>query len=533
MNLYKTAAIVTIFAAFEHALGFLYRIILSRTLGPEGLGVYQVALSVFAVFLTVSSSGLPITLSRVISKHRARGYEDGVHRATTAAIILTLGFSLTLTVLLFVLRTPFSKIFSDPRCADLFYILIFGLSFTSVYAIIRGSVWGNKRFFAYSLIELIEEIVMICVGVFLLVFVRTGLADVNKAAVAVLISYLCSFSLAVVYFMIKGGKLRSPKGELKPLLRSAMPVTAMRTSSSLVNSLISVIFPMRLMAAGLSSSRAMSAYGIVGGMVMPVLTIPCSLISSIALVLVPELSECYYKGQREKLAELVKKALNATLLIAGAIIPFLIACGEGIGVLLYSNAESGKLIARSALILIPMSVTMISTSILNSLNCERQTLLFFLLGAAAMLVCAWVLPPYLGSGALLVGMAADYCVSSLCSLILLGKKTGKLRSGRHFVLLSLVILVASIAGMGIRSLLMIYLDYVLALTITTLVIGLIEAACFHFLKLFDFKALFKKFFGKRKMAGHSDSRKQAASNCGEARKTRNARHFAGSVHRRT
>ena len=500
MNLYKTAALVTIFAAFEHGLGFLYRIILSRALGPEGLGIYQVSLSVFAVFLTVSSSGLHITLSRTISKHRARGYAEGEHKATTAAILLTVLFSISLTVALFLLKTPFSKIFSDPRCADRFYILIFGLSFTSVYAIIRGSFWGNKRFFAYSLIELIEEIIMITVGVLLLLFLKSGLADVNKAAIAVLVSYLCSFTIAVFYFMIKGGKLRSPKGEIKPLLKASLPVTAMRTSSSLVNSLISVIFPMRLIAAGMSSSRALSAYGIVGGMVMPVLTIPCSLISSIALVLVPELSECYYKGEREKLGELVKKALNATLLIAGALIPFLVACGEGLGVFLYSNSESGMLIERSALILIPMSITMISTSILNSLNCERETLLFFLLGAAAMLVCAWVLPPYLGSGALLVGMAADYTVSSVCSLILLVKKTGKLRSGKYCLVLALAVLVLSIAGMGIRYLLMIYCNYILALAITIIVIGLGELALFQLLHLFDFKATLRKFFGKKKKA---------------------------------
>ena len=73
MNLYRTAALVTAFSAAEHCLGFLYRILLSRTLGPEGLGVYQVALTVFAVFLTISSSGLPVTLSRTISKHRADG----------------------------------------------------------------------------------------------------------------------------------------------------------------------------------------------------------------------------------------------------------------------------------------------------------------------------------------------------------------------------------------------------------------------------------------------------------------------------
>ncbi len=501
MNLYRTAAIVTLFSALEHGLGFLYRIILSRTLGSEGLGVYQVALTVFAVFLTICSSGLPITLSRVISKHRAKKYKRGEHAATTAAVLITLSVSVPLTVLLFVCRTSFSAVFSDKRCADLFYIFLIGLSFTSVYAIIRGSFWGNKRFFAYSLIELIEEIVMIVMGVLLLIVLPTGAADVNKAGIAVLISYLCSFSIASVYFFARGGRLTSPKGELLPLLKASLPVTAMRTTSSLMSSLISVLFPMRLMAAGSSSARAMSEYGVVYGMVMPVLMIPSSLIGSIALVLVPELSESFYRGEREKVSALVEKALNATLLIACMLIPFFLACGEGVGVMLYSNAESGKIIEKSALMLLPMSITMISTSLLNSLGCEKQTLGIFTLGSFAMLLSVWFLPRYLGSGALVFGMGCDYVLCAVCSLLLLRKKTGKLRSGRYVLKLLAAFVPVSAVCILAKVLLMRYLSYLPALVLTVFVGMGSEIAALKLLKLLDFRALISRFFGRRKEAG--------------------------------
>ncbi len=498
MNLYRTAAVVTVFSTVEHCLGFLYRIILSRVLGPEGLGIYQIALTVFAVFLTACSSGLPITLSRVISKHRAKGNRRGEQAATGAAVCITLLVSVPLTVLLFALRTPFTKVFSDPRCADLFYIVLFGLSFTSVYAILRGSFWGNKRFFAYSFIELVEEIIMIAVGVLLLVVFQTGVPDVNRAAVAVLVSYLCSFTIALIYFFVRGGKLRSPRGEFLPLLRSSLPVTAMRTASSLMSSFISVLFPMRLMAAGYSSSRALAEYGVVYGMVMPVLMIPSSLIGSIALVLVPELSECFYKRETEKLSALVGKALNATLLIAGMLVPFFIVCGEDVGVLLYGSAESGEMIAKSALILLPMSITMISTSILNSMNCERQTLLFFLAGSACMLACVWFLPAYLGSGALLVGMAADYVVTATCSLVLLWKKTGRLRSGKYALKLFAALAPAVLAGTVLRRLLMRVLSFFPALVLSVLTVAALEVLLLTLFRLFDFVGFFKKFLPKRR-----------------------------------
>ena len=338
MNLYRTAAVVTLFSAAEHCLGFLYRIILSRTIGPEGLGVYQAAYSVFAVFLTLSASGLPVTLSRVISRHRAHGNRPREHAAVTGGVLITLAFSVPAAVLLFLLRTPFSKVFADPRCADLFYILIAGLPCTCVYSVIRGSFWGNKRFFAYSFIELVEEMIRIGVGVVLLLTVTAGVYGANLAAVAVLISYLCSFAIALVWFFLTGGRLRSPRGELRPLLASSLPVTAIRTSSSLLSSLISVLFPLRMQAAGATSARAMREYGVVCGMVMPVMAIPCAFIGSIALVLVPELSENYYRGRQKEVRALTARALKASLLVSCALVPFYLVCGEDVGVLLYSNA---------------------------------------------------------------------------------------------------------------------------------------------------------------------------------------------------
>jgi len=82
-NIYRTAAVVTGLSIAERALGFLYRIVLSRLIGAEGLGLYQVALSVFSVFITLGTGGIPITVSRLISKTRRRSAK-GESGAVTA-----------------------------------------------------------------------------------------------------------------------------------------------------------------------------------------------------------------------------------------------------------------------------------------------------------------------------------------------------------------------------------------------------------------------------------------------------------------
>ena len=182
MDLLRTSALVTAFSAAEHCLGFLYRILLSRTLGAEGLGRYQMALTVFSVLLMLSASGLPATLSRTVAAHRTRGDKRAERSAVTAALLLSFCVSLFFEALLFALRPLFAGVFSDEGAERLFYILLLGLPPTAVYAVLRGYFWGEKRFFLYSFTELSEEAVMIAAGSCLLVFCPLALAKETLAA---------------------------------------------------------------------------------------------------------------------------------------------------------------------------------------------------------------------------------------------------------------------------------------------------------------------------------------------------------------
>ncbi len=486
-GVYKTTAIITFLSVIERFMGFLYRIILSRTIGSEGMGLYQIALSLFAVLVTAASSGIPVTLTRIITKYKAQKNVKGESGAFSAAVISTLAFCVPVSLLLFFFAAKFDFLFSDERCEEIFVILIFGLSFTSVYAVIRGSFIGNGRFMAYSLIELIEEAVMIGAGTLLVLFASDILSGAKRAAFAVVISYITSFSIAFIYFFITGGKFSSPNGEFKPLISSALPITATRTSSSFVNSIVAVIFPARLIASGLSKAEAMSEYGIVSGMAMPVLTIPATIIGSIAIVLVPKLSECYYKNEHEKLSLNIEKAIKSAVLIACFIIPFLYVFGRDSGLLLFSSAKSGEIIKNSAIVLLPSSIAMMTASALNSLQMEKYTLFSFIAGAAVTLALAYLLPPLMGSYALIVGMGASQLICSVINLYLLNKKCKyKPRYLKHLLLSVLCIIPASIVGNKAYGLFNGLFSCALAIVFTSLIMTVLLAGLYFLLGLTSF-----------------------------------------------
>ena len=232
----------------------------------------------------------------------------------------------------------------------------------------------------------------------------------------------------------------------------------MRTSNSLINSVISLLLPARLIAAGFTSQQAMSELGVAMGMSMPILSIPATLIGSLSLVIVPELAENFYNSRHKKLRDNIEKALKVTVLIAAILIPFLFVTGEDMGVFLFSDAKSGEIIRNASFVLLPMSFTMITTSILNSLGYEKYTCIYFFVSAAASLLCTYFLPSVIGVYALFVGMAASGIISSALNLILIIKKCKeKVRFLKHTLLTLAGILPIILLGVLLRNLLVNYL----------------------------------------------------------------------------
>lgn len=452
-SVYRSAAQVTTFSTIEKTLSFAYRIILSRLLGAEGVGIYQICLSVFSVFLTAASSGIPVTVSRMIAKQTATGTEKGKHAVTTAGVVATLMFTIPAAIIIFFGRELIAFLFPDRDSLNIFLLLLPGLVLTSIYAVMRGAFWGNKQFLPYSVIELAEDSVMVILGT-VLVFSATTPADgAFRATVAVLISYIFSFAVSVGWYLTHGGKFVSPKGQLKPLLASALPITAMRTSTSLLGSVVATFLPALLIGAcGYDSTEALALYGAVTGMAMPVLCIPNSLIGSLAVVAAPEMSENYYAERRERLERDVEKSIKISMAIAALIVPPLFVLGENIGDMLFGNPFSGEVISSFSFMLLPMCFSMMSTTVLNSMNCEVKTLIYFFAGALFMLACIFVLTPYIGIYSYMTGLAGSYVITSVLNARLLKKKCGGARYFKFTAMCAAVCVAASAFGMLLKGL---------------------------------------------------------------------------------
>ena len=497
---FKAVAVVTVFSVCEKFLGFLYRIYLSRAIGAEGVGTYQVALSVFAFLLTLICSGTPITLSRLMTKYRSENQGEKVARVIAAAISYTLFLAVPVCVICYLLGDNLAFLFADERSLKIFFVLLPGLIFTSVYSVLRGVFWGNKDFLPYSVIELLEEICMITVGVIVISAAHDRTSGALGAGIAVLVSYILSFSLAVITFFARKNKLARPATEFKPLILASTPVTAMRTVNSLAVSLVSVILPHRLIAAGFTESQAMTLFGAAAGQAVPLLFIPTTLIGSFTLVLIPEISENYYRGNGGALKTDVEKAIKFTSLLTCFFIPVFSVCGKQIGLMIFDNAECGEYLVASAFLMLFMGLSNITTSILNSIGCEVQALLFCVAGGTLMLASVWFLPAFTGIYALLIGFSFVYVITTVLNVMLLKKKCPEKPRVVKYVLSSVAItlpavLLGKMLEIMVSDALGIFATFAVCSAITCTFYGL-SAFGFNLISVETVKGRTKKFFRK-------------------------------------
>lgn len=420
-SLIKNTATITTVACLERALGFLYRIVLARLLGAEGLGLYQIALSHNLLFQTSAGGGIPVTLSRTVSRLNADGKNSRSGGALLAALLLGLAVSLpiTLTLLPFAGYIPFFK-----EDSSVLKILILSLSASAAYVAIKGFLWGNKEFFSTSLFEMFEQITTVSLGVLFLSNARSlsPVQGAERAAWAHTLACVLSFIVALLVLLRRKVKFTSPKPFLKPLMKCAAPITAVRVAATATGAAVAVLFPLALTQSGMDASAAIQAFGVVTGMVMPLLCSPLTIIGSLAIVLVPELAEAAAKRDQKKLRRNVEKSLLFSLAIPCLLLPFFYALGEALGALAYQNPLAGEMLSRSSLLLLPLSLNAILTSVLNSLGYERKTLALSLVGSAVFLLGIFLFPKFAGVYAFPIALFLQLAIELAFGFAILRKR---------------------------------------------------------------------------------------------------------------
>lgn len=415
-SLAKAVITLTAFTVAERMLGFLFKIYLSREIGAVGMGIYSVALSFFFVLLTLLTSGVPLVVSKLTAKDKSIG-----GKICSAALIFELITAVVVCSIVLAFQKPIGALFAESQSMTLVMIMLPALVFSGVYSAFRGVLWGEKKFTTVSVAELIEQIArIVCCVVLFGIFKDKIKAVALSMTVACLVS---AIAVALFYFIGKR-KIQSPKGHIKPLITTSLPITFSRTTSSVNNYIIAIAVPFLLMTSGLNSEQSMYIFGSCVGMALPLLYLPITVVGSLAFVMIPTLSEAYAHGDKKSMCRQIESALSFSVIVAAVILPAYAALGGPLGTFIYNNTDAGIFLKKSAWLLLPLSFENIASSMLNSLDLEKKSLINYLIGAATMYIICFAFYYRFNIDVFMIAFGVSLIVSSVLDVIDIKRRTG-------------------------------------------------------------------------------------------------------------
>ena len=421
-KLYKAVFIITFFAVITRIIGFVIRIFMSRYLGAEIIGVYQISVSIASVLLTLVSSGIPLTISRLSAEYTTKKEFKKEHKAVTAGTILALGLAVILCILTIIFKPLIINLSKNELIASVLIALLPAVIGTALNVGFKGSLWGKEKHFENCVVDLIEQIIKVIMIIILVINAKTLEQGLINCAISVSVACLISTFISMLFYFKHNGKFANPVGEFKKVIKKSTPITLLRLVTSIGGMLISVIIPLRLVAVGYSQDQAISLFGIALGMVLPLLYLPNTLVGSLSTALIPDLAKLKAEQNMEEFTIKVRTSITFSIFISLIFIPCFMGIGKAVGLFVYNNELSGKMLEYCALMMLPMGINNITSSILNSLGLEVKSFINYVIGSIFLILSILVLPKYFGIYALAIGMTVSLIISAYLNIKMIKKQ---------------------------------------------------------------------------------------------------------------
>lgn len=355
---------------FVRFIGMAYKVWLAKEISPVALGIYQLAMSVYSVFITPVASGLPSATSRLCAKYLRDKKEKTVLASSIKIAIYPLIIS---ALLLFLGKDIIAGLFlHNKNAGNVVLALIPAVTLGAVAALPCGYLHAKGKTYLSAFFEIIEQLGKI-IFVFLLVGLFKNSTDEIQATLPVLaVSFGGVLSFLMHFFAVKGVNFNE-SGFRKEILENAIPPTVARLSTSILHLGTTTILPLGLVAFGLTKEAALSQYGILTSMAYPVVFVPMTVIGALCVVILPEIAKNL--GNKKVIKRKFLQAFFISLLITCAFSLLLLLFAPWFAIKFFKQELAGRFMVVLIPSVIFLGLSQVSRTVLNGLGKQKTLML--------------------------------------------------------------------------------------------------------------------------------------------------------------
>lgn len=372
-------------------VGVLYSIPLTWIIGADGLGIFQSVFPTYNLLLTVSSAGLPVAVSRMVSHCLAKDDPHNAKRVFRTALWLLTALGLICTIIMLVCNPLLVARVSEPQSSLGFYVIAPCVAIVCVLSAFRGFMQGQQNMVPTATSQLIEQVGKVFISL-PLAYVGSKHSLAGGAAGALLgitiVEALALLYMVVLYLRRRGTFDAIPQLSAedpipapvlgKRLLHISIPITISACIVPLAQFVDSAMMVDRMIASGLTQEAARPLYGIFSGLVIRLINVPTALALAVAMSLVPAISAAKAVGDEQGIARQANLGLRFAFLIG-------FPCSIGMSLLsrqlmgfFYESSLSdehlriaSELLSMSSLTVVLFTVVQATSSILQGLHKQR------------------------------------------------------------------------------------------------------------------------------------------------------------------
>ena len=432
-NFLQGTALLAMATAIVKVIGALYKIPLNAVIGEQGFGYFNTAYDIYNVLLMISTAGLPVAMSRMISQASSMGHFNQVRRiyATARGIFLGLGIAGSLLMTLFCRQLAAFQ--NQPDAWAAIGSLGPAVLLICVMSAFRGYFQGQGNMIPTSVSQVLEAITKLIVGMAAaIVLVRiTGSIPLAAGGAILGVTVSCLVSSVYLFFCFRGSYRELPHTSEEPrswndtakgLLIIAVPITLGSAGLQLLTTLETKIYMGRLLSLGNTQAAADTMRGIYG-MCLTIFNMPCAFIPAITISIIPAITAQLTLCENQKAREIAESAARITGLIAMPCAFGLALLAEPVTALLggYSGANlvlAARMMRLLGFAIIFDAVVLVTTAIMQACGHAGRPVINMLLGGLLKLAAVYILTgnPHIGIVGTPIGTLLCYASISVLNL---------------------------------------------------------------------------------------------------------------------
>lgn len=425
---FLNAISLTAAALIMRGVSVIFNVYISNKAGSEAMGLFSLLTSIYAFSMTVAMAGINLGVTRLVSDALAKNDHKGAKRSTSISLLVCTLTGTIAAILLFSLGDVLAtNIIGDPRATRPLRLLAITLVPVAISSCLSGYFTAVRRVKVNAAFGVVSQFVKIGATVLLLsLFVDLGTEQACMALVAggAVAEF---FSLGITFLLYLADKRKlshvssveceRPNSLTRKLLVITLPVTFSACIRSALSMFQHILIPKGIHKSGKTWSEALSSYGALHGMALPLLLFPSAFITAFAGLLIPEISECCAQNDTARLNRTSYRTLSLSLFFSIGVSGIMLFYSHELGLAIYNSEETALYIRVLAPLIPVMYIDSAVDAILKGSGHQVYSMNINIIDTLTACIFALTLIPKLGIWGYVISIYATEIMNTTLSLI--------------------------------------------------------------------------------------------------------------------